>query len=425
MASALLVWTASGVLLAGSVGAQDARIKRSAKRRFEPVMAFARAAAPWAGYAYARGGFVDASGKVRGEGLSPASYVSVVLHRMRDGEPWRRHYSLEVQQWHGDRIAAYFGLAPRRIVSTRDLTDPARTQRLLARDVLRAGGLYLFEARAGRRGHLGFVRVRPNGDLEQAHYAAKRRWNGLATGDFRAWLRAAPTYCKEPLKLYACPELLAPAKADSTRHDVPAPGELNSYVLEVLASYPADGTHRYWWPRGKDGRGWSGNTRDLRYGGKVLFRGDPQGRAYCCGLTFEVFVRAWRLWCKRTNRPWTIHGLDASGVRRLQKQWFGSSKDKTCIRTALVANGLGTRITDWKQARAGDFVQLWRANGSGHSVVFLDWVRKDDRVIGLEYWSTQKSTKGIGRRKEYFLASKGKRRLLREKLYLCRVGVAN
>ena len=32
--------------------------------------------------------------------------------------------------------------------------------------------------------------------------------------------------------------------------------------------------------------------------------GDDDGRAYCCGLTFEVFVDAWRVWCQRNGRPW-------------------------------------------------------------------------------------------------------------------------
>ena len=205
---------------------------------------------------------------------------------------------------------------------------------------------------------------------------------------------------------------------------IPKLGELNTTILEVCREYRSDGTHAYFWPRGKEAkkyRGWAGNTRDLRYAGKLLFKGDEKGRAFCCGLTFEVFFEAWRRWCKVNGREFKIAGLDAKGVRKLKTQWFGSAKDKTCLRTALVDNGLGVRIEKLQDAKPGDFVQLWRANGSGHSVIFLSWVKDKDKMVGLRYWSTQKSTRGIGERIERFDRPK-KRRLLRDQFYLCRVG---
>lgn len=202
---------------------------------------------------------------------------------------------------------------------------------------------------------------------------------------------------------------------------IPGPGELNELVLEALSRYPTNGTHTYHWP--KTG-GWTGNTKDLVYGTELLAAGDPDGRCYCCGLTFEVFLDAWRLWTQRRGRPWQIVDYDLGRVRRLQRQWFGSAADKTCVRTALVDNGLGIQIEDLDDARSGDFVQLWRANGSGHSVVFLGWERGESGAIeGIRYWSTQGSTQGIGERVESFLESAGERRVLREQLYVCRVGV--
>jgi hypothetical protein len=80
------------------------------------------------------------------------------------------------------------------------------------------------------------------------------------------------------------------------------------------------------------------------------------------------------------------------------------------------------RITKLADARAGDFVQIWRHRGTGHSVIFIDWVRKGGRIQGLRYWSTQKSTQGIGYRTELF-GSEGKA-LRRDMFYLCRAGVA-
>ena len=211
------------------------------------------------------------------------------------------------------------------------------------------------------------------------------------------------------------------ASADKT---IPALGELNATILEVCREYRSDGTHRYFWPRGKEAkkfRSWAGNTKDLHYEGKLLFAGDEKRRAFCCGLTFEVFFESWRRWCKSQGREFKIADFDRKGIRKLKSQWFGSAKDKTCLRTALVDNRLGVRIRKLSDARPGDFVQLWRANGSGHSVVFLAWVKEKGKIVGLRYWSTQKSTKGIGERIERFDRPK-KRQLLRDEFYLCRVG---
>jgi hypothetical protein len=204
---------------------------------------------------------------------------------------------------------------------------------------------------------------------------------------------------------------------------IPAPGELNPLVVDRMRRYPVDGTHAYHWP--KSG-GWTGNTKDLEYGGQVFAQGDDRGRCYCCGLTFEVFLDAYRLWCVQHGRPWQIGELDLDGVRKLQRQWFGSAADRSCLHTALVDNGLGFRITDWEQARPGDFVQLWREKGSGHSVIFVGWEREggkpDGRITGIRYWSTQGSTRGIGEQVESFEEGAGKNRVLRDEFWLCRVG---
>jgi hypothetical protein len=206
--------------------------------------------------------------------------------------------------------------------------------------------------------------------------------------------------------------------------DTPAPGptlptetEFARHLLAVIATYPTDGTHRYWWP--KEGA-WRGNARTLRYDGAVLAEGDAEGRCHCCGLTFEVFLQAWQRWAKEAGRPERVLDLDVEGVRRLQTQWFGSPEDRSCLHTAIVANGLGRRIDRVEDARPGDFVQLWRTNGTGHSAVFLEAVREDGRIVGLRYWSTQGSTNGVARHVERFEDAGGT--VTRDELWICRVG---
>jgi len=200
---------------------------------------------------------------------------------------------------------------------------------------------------------------------------------------------------------------------------LPETTAFHEHVRAVMATYPQDGTHGYHWPRPDDGS-WLGFTRTILYAGEILGRGDPQGRCHCSGLTLEVFLRAWERWCTAKGRPYRILDLDLAGVRRFQRQWFGTSGDRATLCTALVENGLGFRVTDREAARKGDFVQLWRHSGSGHSCVFLDWVREDGRIVGLSYWSTQRATNGIGEREERF--GEDGSSVKADELYVVRVG---
>src|SRR5687768_5150867 len=101
--------------------------------------------------------------------------------------------------------------------------------------------------------------------------------------------------------------LIATAIGGEPPSAVPKVGELNSVVLQVAESYPKDGTHKYFWPKGS---GWAGTTRDLFYLGKKVADGDPEKRAYCCGLTFEVLFRAWEVWAaKKKKIDFRIGGL--------------------------------------------------------------------------------------------------------------------
>lgn len=200
---------------------------------------------------------------------------------------------------------------------------------------------------------------------------------------------------------------------------VPTPEAFTRLVRQVMRGYPTDGTHRYWWPRGKKSGGWAGNTRDLRYGGQLFSRGDPHGRAYCCGLTFEVFFRAWQRWAEQQQVPFRIGGLDRDGLLALRKRWFCGGTGRRGPLDALLPLRLGVQIRDPREARPGDFVQLWRRNKSGHSVIFLGWVRRGGKRVGIRYWSTQRSTNGIGVQTESF---SGKMGVLPSRIHVVRVG---
>src|SRR5208283_4408476 len=114
-----------------------------------------------------------------------------------------------------------------------------------------------------------------------------------------------------------------------------------------------------------------------------------------------------------------IKGLDTTNFSNFKYHWFCPTLKSAGPGEALTTYGMGTMVTDWNQAQFGDFVQIWRWNGSGHSMIFVDWVKDSTGTItGLKYWSSQKKTNGIGYNTEYFAETKG---IDRNRTFICRV----
>src|SRR3989304_1525580 len=163
---------------------------------------------------------------------------------------------------------------------------------------------------------------------------------------------------------------------------------LNDHVKAVLRGYPTDGSHPYYWP---EGAAFDGVTRELFYKGRSIAHPDEQKRTYCCGLTFEVWLTAISMWAGEEGKaPLDLH-FDAGEMVKIKAEWFVATGGRGGPVDALVKRGLAIQIEKGEEAREGDFVQLWRKSGSGHSVIFLERKIQDDMVIGFKYWSTQKS----------------------------------
>jgi len=197
----------------------------------------------------------------------------------------------------------------------------------------------------------------------------------------------------------------------------PAP-DPNAVVLDVLRAYPTDGSYPYYWPRtGKDAS-WDGTTEEIRYQGTRITQGDAQRRSYCCGLTYEVFLKVLR----RLHGE-AIPGVTAQDLHETRRRWYGDSKQaperRRLVAFAIESMGFGAQVARLEDARPGDFVQFWRHSGSGHSAVFLDWIREDGRIAGLKYWSSQKSTRGIGTAVERLRGPDG---IKPDEIYLARLG---
>jgi hypothetical protein len=177
------------------------------------------------------------------------------------------------------------------------------------------------------------------------------------------------------------------------RAALPSLPEPNKSIVELMLDYPTDGSHTYWWP--KTG-GYDGCTTDVVVGGKTVMKGEPGARTFCCGLTLEVFYKY------AASKPAVAAQL-ASNPGKFKGDWFCHNINSPGPLDALSSAKLGKKVTNLEEALPGDFVQLWRNDKSGHSVMFVNWLRDaSGKRIGLQYWSTQTSTNGIGFSSEAF-----------------------
>lgn len=182
--------------------------------------------------------------------------------------------------------------------------------------------------------------------------------------------------------------------------------EFNKIVLKTVKEYPADGTHGYWWPRSGEGS-YDGGTQDMFLQGEKVMEGEPKKRSFCCGLTLEVFLKAYKEWLK-DNGGEKASVISPEDWGRFQSLWFVQKLNGPGPSAALEEFNLGRTIQP-DQALPGDFVQIWRtvkeegSSPSGHSVIFLGWEKDEGgNISGMRYWSTQPGSDGISERVEYF-----------------------
>jgi hypothetical protein len=184
--------------------------------------------------------------------------------------------------------------------------------------------------------------------------------------------------------------------------ETPAVSDFNALVMKYLETYPTDGTNGYYWPAGSD---WMGTTRDIWYQDVLVAEGDPEGRCFCVGLTWEVYMRAWEEVDRTTGGDGDINGLSVDDLYTFRVDWFVRELDGAGPSVAMENYGVGEEITDPAKLLPGDFLQFWRHSGSGHNVIFVDWVKQGGEIVGVDYWSTQGSTDGVAYNTEYFGAS--------------------
>lgn len=204
-------------------------------------------------------------------------------------------------------------------------------------------------------------------------------------------------------------------------------GSLNPYVMKVISAYPLDGSYPYhcgWTPREYDI--YNGVTEDMWYKGMVVAKAYPDGSrcSYCCGYTFEVFIRAMKLRnIQKGLDPDDFNGMTFTDLFNLLQLWYIEGKGD-CEQRGIVGYGLGKAITDFEQVRPGDFLSYSTAPAGGHAVIFIGWLRDEqNKIVGMKYFSSNLSgSKGVGYGQGKFSDSNNGRGLLRNSLRIARVG---
>jgi hypothetical protein len=195
----------AAIILAVSAGGCDGRVAGS--ERTKPTwptgwkMSFEAAVEPYSHEVYNYDGYVSGRGAVVNGGLGCSGFVSVVLHRMRYGDNWQASYDSKLYQDYGDVIARKSGLPLVCIIESNSLVARDRCQAFFDSRGVNVGAIFVFNVRDGVHGHVGFVRVMPDGWLAQFHYSGMEGYKGLAQGDFLGWyLRSM--YKASPVELY-------------------------------------------------------------------------------------------------------------------------------------------------------------------------------------------------------------------------------
>lgn len=123
--------------------------------------------------------------------LSCSGFFSVIYHRMKFGEKkWLREIDFTVQAVYGDEAAKKLGLKK---LGSKTLFEWGKSKP--------ADGLYFFNTRKGKAGHVGFIEIKNGQPWIQHHYSELKKYNGYAGGLFSTWYLNSK-YRKSAIELY-------------------------------------------------------------------------------------------------------------------------------------------------------------------------------------------------------------------------------
>ena len=126
----------------------------------------------------------------------------------------------------------------------------------------------------------------------------------------------------------------------------PLASSFNDKVLELISTYPTDGSYGYYWPSSGS---WLGTTQDIYYLEQLVAEGDLFNRSYCVGLTWEVFMRAWEQEAAQHNLT-SINGMDNGELTEFRIDWYVRDLYGSGVVEAVENYGIGEQVTNWSDA---------------------------------------------------------------------------
>jgi len=163
-------------------------------------------------------------------------------------------------------------------------------------------------------------------------------------------------------------------------------------LLEVINNASVHGG--YSWKDSKD----FGVPEPLQYLGKPWVpKFDKGTTTHCSGATLWAFITTYQ---HVLGMMTPLQNLTILGMKQFQRLWFGAEGkgNVKCAIDALSFAGVGKQLVP-EQAQPLDFAQIWRHDGSGHSVIVM---KKSAET--LLYWSSNQAFKdnpaGMGFKEE-------------------------
>ena len=126
--------------------------------------------------------------------------------------------------------------------------------------------------------------------------------------------------------------------------------------------------------------------------------------SYCSGASYSAFIASLNQILSASTKSLTPEQFEAT---RMQEPDGGRREDMVKLWGWWNADGPGSfyALTQYTKmgkrvavgdAVSGDFCNINWVKGPGHSVVFLGWENTVDGQPGMRFWSSQKSTDGLG-----------------------------
>lgn len=178
---------------------------------------------------------------------------------------------------------------------------------------------------------------------------------------------------------------------------LPEQAGFNKYVVDAINDwnlYPKDSTYPYCYNNPScepDVDIYFGIIHDGYYLGEYLFEGT--GKCYCSGHSLEIFLDAYQRWQVDNGVAESVQfgdlTLDDMDLGNFYQYWYGwGVTNVPNAGDAFEYSGIGMNIyqDDWDKALTGDFLMFSRSNGTGHAVMFVNWVMDGDEYVGIRYY---------------------------------------